>query len=243
MGWLAIEGHGDCFGHTRIKSEGLRIMRFFWRELLCLALAGLCAGCPAAGYVASAFPTGQSIPAAYKGLPNQTCGVMVWADEGVLDDFKSIQLDTAKGLQAKLDSAEKSGVNEVKDVKWVSADRILQYQQNHADVSTEPAEEVAPHLGVSRLIYVEIEDFATHPSDSPDLWRGSVTATVTVVEVADGKGKVAYAERGITATYPDKCPPEGLPNLADDAIYRGTVEKLTSTLGERFVPHEEDAQP
>jgi len=215
----------------------------FRLAMLFLLLAGFCAGCAGAGYVASAFPTGQTVDPAYKGLPNQTCGVMVWADEGVLDDYKSIQIDTAKGLQAKLDMAARAKVKEVENLRWISADRILQYQQNHADTAFEAAEDVAPHLGVSRLIYVEIDDFATHPSDSPDLYRGSVTASVKVIEVANGRGRVAFAERGITASYPDKCPEEGLPNLADDAVYRGTVEKLTSALGERFVPHEEDAQP
>jgi hypothetical protein len=117
----------------------------------------------------------------------------------------------------------------------------LEYQQNHPDIGSEAAEEVAPHLGLTRLIYIEIERFQTHPSNSPDLWRGNMIATVQVIEVKDGEAKVAYSERGVNVVSPKNCPAEGLPNLDDDAVYAATLDQFTGEVGKRFVPHEADA--
>ena len=100
--------------------------------------------------------------------------------------------------------------------------------------------EAAAQLGVTRLIYLEIEQFQTHPNESPDLARGSLTAKLEVIEVNNGHGKVAYTERDVNVVSPENCPPEGLPNLDDGAIYQGTVEAFTSAVGERFVAHEVD---
>jgi hypothetical protein len=206
---------------------------------MCLLLF-LLSGCNAVGYVAAAAQGEDMVEASYKGLAGQKCGVMVWADDGVLDDRQAIQLDTAKGIQLKLQEAAKVNVSEVANITWTSPEQILQYQQNHPETAGEAAEEIAPRLGITRLIYIEVEEFATHPNDSPDLWRGQMTATLKVVEITGTKAKVAYAERGVNAVAPRNCPPEGLPNLDEDAVYKGTVDAFTSEIGKRFVPHEAD---
>ena len=43
-----------------------------------------------------------------------------------------------------------------------------------------PIENIAPRLGVSRLIYIEVEDFSTRAAASISLFRGSMMATVRV---------------------------------------------------------------
>jgi hypothetical protein len=201
-------------------------------------------GCSIVGFVANAVGTNgiQEAPS-YKGLAGQKCGVVVWADEGVIDDYRTIQLDTAKALQIKLEEAAKVKVKEVENIDWMPAEQLLQYQENHADINGEAAEDMAPQLGVTRLIYIEIQDFTTHPSESPDLWRGNMVANVEVIEVNDGKAKIAYTERGISVVSPKNCPVEGLPDLNDTAVYAATLDSFTGELGKRFVPHEIDAGP
>lgn len=212
-----------------------------------LAAAMLCAvtllsGCNVAGWLANVGGGNGTMEAAsYKHLANQTCGVMVWADDGVLEDYQTLQLDAAKGLQAKLEEAAHAKVDEVANINWIPPEQVIAYMQNHSETAGEAVEEVAPRLGVSRLIYVEIQRFDTHPKDSPELWRGSIVANVEVVEVANGKGTVAYSERDLNVVAPKDCPSEGLPNLDENAVYAATVDSFTSELGKRFVPHESDA--
>lgn len=205
-----------------------------------LFLALTVSGCDAVGYVASLASGTEFIAPNYRGLANQKCGIMVWADEGVVDDYSSIQLDVARGLELKLKEADKAKLADAANITWVAPERILQYQQNHPEVSTEAVEEVASRLPLSRLIYIEIDQFQTHPTDSPDLSRGSITATIQVVEVDHGHAKVAYTERNVNVVSPKNCPPEGLPDLDDGEVYQGTLEAFTSAVGQRFVVHEVD---
>jgi hypothetical protein len=211
------------------------------RSLLLIALAAGLTGCNVGGFLANAADLSATVDASYKGLHDQTCGVMVWADDGVLNDFRTLQLDTAKGIQVKLDEAAKVQTAEVMNIKWVPAERILEYQQNNTDISSEAAEVVATRLGLTRLIYIEVEQFQTHPPNSPDLWRGSMIATIQVIEVKDGSAKVVYSERGVSIVSPKNCPEEGLPNLDDDSVYAATLDTFTGEVGKRFVPHEADA--
>jgi len=216
---------------------------------ICLAAAlvsaaALSSGCNVGGFLANAAAgvAGQAtVEASYKNLANQKCAIMVWADEGVLDDYRSLQLDVARGVELKLLSAAKVDVKEVANITWLSPEQVLMFQQNHNDATTEAVEEIAPRLGITRLIYVEIEQFETHPSNSPDLWRGNMIANIEVVEVNGGLGKVVYNERNVKVVSPKDCPEEGLPNLDDQTVYAATVDTFTSEIGKRFVPHEADA--
>jgi hypothetical protein len=213
------------------------------RHLILAALAvlpALLGGCNAVGFLANTAGGEQTVAASYKGLAGQKVGVMVWADDGVVNDYHEIQLDTAKGIQVKLQAAADAKLEEVQNITWVPAEQILQYQQNHPETETDAAEEIAPHLGLTRLIYVEVESFQTHPDISSELSRGAMTGTLSVVEVNGPKGKVAYSERGVNVVAPRHCPPEGLPNLDDAVVYKATVDSFTSEVAKRFAQHDAD---
>jgi uncharacterized protein YbaA (DUF1428 family) len=212
-----------------------------WCICLALALVPFASlGCAPAGYVAAAASGADHIEAAYKGLANQKCAVMIWADDGVVNDFHAIQLDAAHGIQDKLVQAAKANTEEVANITWVPAEKILEYQQNHPGLDAEAIEDVAPNLGITRLIYVEIESFQTRPNDSPDLSRGTMSGTLTVVAVDKGKGKVAYSQRDVSVLYPKNCPPEGLPDLEDAVVYRETLDTFTTEVAKAFIPHDVD---
>src|SRR4051794_15803693 len=71
------------------------------------ATAFLC-GCVALGAAAGKFATIVVKPA-YPGFQNQTAGVMVAADRGLLNDFPALQIDIARGVQKKLEDAAHAG--------------------------------------------------------------------------------------------------------------------------------------
>jgi|GEM_PF-691547 len=197
----------------------------------------LLSSCQVLGLAASTLTGSDTVAAAYKGLAGQKCGVMVWADEVISSDFHNLAIDTANGIQEKLEEGNKAGVTEVKDLTFVPAEKIAAFQQAHAETQFDAVEEVAPKLGVARLVYVEIERFQTQPNESPELLRGTMTASLKVVEIKDGKGKVVYAERNIVVVFPKNCPPEGLPNQSEPVIYRQTIDAATTEISERFIPH------
>jgi hypothetical protein len=97
---------------------------------------------------------------------------------------------------------------------------------------------VAPRLGVSRLIYVEVEDFATRSNMALDLYRGQARATVRVLEIADGQSHEAYVWENVQVSFPPKAPPEGVPNAGDARIYVGTVDAFATEIARLFHPYQ-----
>ena len=55
--------------------------------------------------------------------------------------------------------------------------------------------------------------------------------------VEGGVGKVVYEEAGGTVTFPPTAPPEGIPNVGDARIYRGTVDLVSHVVAQRFYAH------
>jgi hypothetical protein len=199
----------------------------------------LLTGCNVAGVVASAVPTYTK--ARYPGLAGQSVGVMVWADRGILIDWGTIQLDLANAVQTHLQS---STAEEVKGATFpVEPRSIIRYQRDHPGVEALPVTELAPHLGVSRLVYVEVTHFRTRSETQLELFRGTATARVKVVAVdATGGASVAFTEDTIQAVFPPSAPADGVPSLGDRNTYNGTVQVLAEEVARRFVTFEDDGR-
>lgn len=211
-----------------------------WRiALMILAplLALTTAGCDTLGVVASKAMGEQEIAPAYAGLKGQQVAIMVWADEGVTADHPSICADVAGSLADKLQQGVDAKVGELSGTKFVSVERIIRFQQAHPETQADPAEQIAPRLPATRLIYIEIQSLSLHPNASVDLSRGQAIANVKVIEVTGSRAKNVYEDDDVTGVYPTEAPPEGLPNLADEQVYRKSVDALTTELGKLFITH------
>ena len=187
------------------------------------------------GVAASAVP--QYTKAAYPGLAGQSVGVMVWADQGVLIDWGTVQLDLANAIQNQL---QQSQAEEVKGVSYpVEPRSIVKYQRDHPAVGTMPVTDIAPNLGVSRLIYVELAQFRTRSEMELELFRGSATASLKVVAIdPNGVASIAYAEDDLQGVFPDYAPTEGLPNVGDRDTYHGLVQTIAREVVKRLTTTE-----
>ncbi len=203
------------------------------------ALLTVATGCSILG-VAASKGTRTMIKPSYTGLPNQTVGVMVTADDGTKIDYARIQLDLAQSVQAKLQGAQTNKAEELLGTQFpvaASPNAIFAFQSNYPEYEVEPVAKVAPKLGVSRLIYIEIEAFSLNPGDVLELFRGDVSARVTVVEVTGGIGKVVFSD-AVTAVFPEDVGPDGTPNLNRAVTYRGTIDALGTAVVQKFVAYE-----
>lgn len=181
----------------------------------------------------------RPIPPKYTGLKAQSIGVMVWCDRTVRLDYPAIQLDVANAIQRNLQqSAERDKKGELTDAKFpVQPRSIVRFQYENPDTDAAPITVTAPKLGVERLIYVEIEEFYTRPDAQLALFRGTVTATLRVVEVVDGKATVAYVENDLRTLFPPDAPAEGLPGSDDFRVYQATINAFAKEVTHRFITH------
>jgi hypothetical protein len=226
----------------------LRCRGFRWSSpallLLGLVLLPTLSGCVLLGIMGKALPE-QTVPARYSGLSGQTVAVMVWADAtGVQIDWPSIHLDAAHGIQSKLREAQTTGKpKELENTKFtVDPAAVVEYQKDHPELVAESIEDVAPRLGVTRLVYLEIHGFQTRADSAVDLFRGTATGSIKVVEVTNGKARVVFTDDSLRVQFPKLSPEEGMPNTTDDAMYRGTLDALTTQAVLRFIPHPESAE-
>lgn len=207
----------------------------------CVFLLAL-SGCTTIGVAAGKLLPPPTIPAAYKGLANQSVAVMVWAGGGTLIDFPDVRLDLNGSMQNKLVQAQQAKTKELLGTTFpFKPAAIVKMQENHPEFEAQNLTDVAPKIsGVTRVVYIELADLQTRSNASVELFRGSASATMKVIEIENGKGKVAYEESNIPAVFPPKAREEGTPDGNDFAIYRGTVDALSSELAKRFVPHQEE---
>jgi len=210
------------------------------RHLLLTPLL-LIAGCQVFGVIAGKAPP-PTVEAAYVGLVGKDVGVMVWADNSVTRDFPNIQQDLAGGVQAALQTAIQSDskMKELQGTTFVDARKLRRYQKDHPELDASPVEDFAPSVGVSRLIYIQIDDFQTRAANAFELYRGSLTATVRVYEVVDGKAKQAFSDSGVHVVFPEHVTEDGTPNGNDDAMYVGTLRAASFDVAKRFIPHPDE---
>jgi hypothetical protein len=201
-----------------------------------LILAGS-AGCQVLGVVGKMATSGRVAPK-YTGLAGQSIAVMVWADRRVKLEWDRVQADLASQIQTKLYG---NPAKELKDARWPwPAESVVRYQLDHPGIEALPITDVAPKIGVTRLIYVEIHQFSTRAAAAAQMYRGNMNASLKIIEIEGKQGTIGYEESGITTHYPTKSPPEGVLNSNDADIYRGTIAAMAQEIVDRLAGYEPD---
>ena len=197
-------------------------------------------GCQIFGYIASTLPQ-PATPAKYTDLRGQSVAVMVWVTPGVKIEWPQMQLDLANSIQVRLEQAAHAKIHELEGTTFPhTATSIGTMQDNHPDWAFLTIDEIAPKLGVTRVIYIEIESFQTRADASVDLFRGSITGRMKEVHVENGHSIIAHSEDDLHNLFPAKGPDEGALNKTDYDMYRGTLKAFATSIGNLFVPHEEE---
>ena len=213
--------------------------------LLPLTVAGCDQAGAALGVISYALP--KTVDAAYKGLAGQQTVVMVWTDKAVRLDHPELRGEVAAAVQDKLINAQLADKPDA--LKGMTFPFSTTTVEKHQDDSPEwedlPAEQVAAKLYASRLIYVEVTDFQTRSAASLELFRGSMTARLRVVEMTDdGHGKidtkVGYDGGDISVVFPKDSPKDGLPNRRESQIAQGTIDRFADLVAQRFYKHDEE---
>jgi hypothetical protein len=169
--------------------------------------------------------------------------VVVWADDqGLKIDHPRIQFDVSQMVISKLKQQQKTDKpDELKLTSFpVSAGSVARFQEEHTELAGDPIDKIAPMLGTSRVIYIEIKDFQTRSEVSNDLYRGVMSGSISVVEVTNGVGRVVSVDDKVKIKFPRTSPEEGLPNIGDFPIYNGTLDGFATEVAKLFTPHADD---
>ena len=232
-----------------------RTSRLLLRGLpaLCLGLGGMgVAGCVILGAAASKLPA-PTVPAAYDGLAGHTAAIWVWVDPAAALDYPTLSLEIATDLQKRLETArDLGGRRQRKQVEGLSFPyppaSIVRYQVQNPTLNAMAIRDLAPRIGVDRVIYVELAHFTTKGGAVSGLLRGVAELNIDLVEVEGGgpaatrpaagdPATVAFTEQGIRVAFPTKGPSEGTNRITERQVYAGTVDAVAAAVADRFLPH------
>lgn len=208
-------------------------------SVLAVGLMFVATGCTYLGAAAAVMPP-PTVQPQYTRFAGESIAVIVWADRGIRTDWPTIQLDLSNALMGKL-KAETGKKKTLEGATFpLSAQSIARFQEDHPESEFAPIEQTAVKLGVSRLIYVEVDELATRSDTSNELFRGTARGSVKVVEVINGVAAIAYEERDINVAFPPRGPKEGELRGNDYQMYLGVIDALAYRIQNRFVPYEDD---
>jgi len=208
------------------------------RRFASLALIGLfsISGCQILGVIAAKAPPPPVI--AECRLAGQSVSIMVWADQGIELDWPTISRDVAGAMTENLKQAVAAKNEAVLDATFpVAVESVVRWQRDNPGYDALPITSIAPRLGTTRVIYVEINKFSTRTSQTFVLYRGSVSASIKVVEVDGESASVIWEKRDVNVFYPTKGPEDGTPKGNDYQFYVGTITELAAVLSEFLIDY------
>src|SRR5688572_16553731 len=133
----------------------------FITGLALLPLTFLATGCNVLGVAANAMPE-ANVPARYSDLRSHSVAALVWVPRGLEVDYPALRLDLVAAVQGRLQRAQAAGRGELKGATFPHAPATLvRFQEDHPELERSPIVNVAPRLGVQRLIYLELANFQT----------------------------------------------------------------------------------
>jgi hypothetical protein len=207
-------------------------------SVLVLFAATISTGCQILGLAQHMAPP-PTIDAAYKGLDKQQVAVMVWTDRAMAIDWPKLQEDLSRGITTRIKDAAtgKDAPKFLEGATFALPESVTRFQHDHPETDTQDIQTVATRMNVSRLIYLEVTKFETRPESSLELFRGSITANLKILEVSADKAKIVYQRDNIALKYPEKAPDEGAPGMSDVSVYEKTIEACATEIANVFIPH------
>lgn len=212
--------------------------------LIILLLAALMTGgCALLGVAAAKAPP-PTVPAAYDDLAGHTAAVWVWADPRIDLDYPSLWLEVATRLQRTLEAARDAGTarqrRELEALEFtIKPESFGRYKDDPA-IRMTSARTLAARLGVERVIFVEIVEFATQGGMAAGLWRGEATVNVQVfaVDPETREAELVFDDPNRRIAFPDtdSVVPGGT-RLGPDATYAGLVLQIADEVARRFLSH------
>lgn len=204
-----------------------------------LALAGLTliglalGGCQIVGAMAGSerLHGSHDVKAKYSGLAGKNFAVVVAADRAIQSDFPAIVPITTREMTTRL--AENTAAK-----GYLPADEVLKYQARHPGWVAKGPADLAKELGVERVVYVDLSDFALTDPGNPYVYNGVAAGNIHVVE-ADGPtpGEFAFSEP-VRVKFPDfdGLSPSQLPR---EAVMTELARRLIERSAWMFYEHEE----
>lgn len=206
-----------------------------WARLAVVLVAVASAtGCNLIGFaahvIAGDHPGKTKVSAAYRGLANHTAAVLVSTDDYTFFEHPGATAAVCREVSAQL-------VAQIPGVQVIDPVQIQQFHQENPYWNTLPHGDLIKRLGVDRLIYIDVVQFATREPGNAYLWQGVMTANLGVAEAESPNANDFAFATAIQARYPETGS-VGVLNADHDTIQLGLLRVFSGQVMNLFRDHE-----
>ena len=188
-------------------------------------------------YLVSPVMPDKTEDAEYKGMPDSTVAVVVFADPAITYDYPNLreQISSVVGYQLS---------KNVDKVKAVTAERITRFQDLNADWEGMDKTVLGKKLKADFVLNVSVVTFTTLEPGSTYLHRGYLTAQVTLHKCSLPEKEACVWNGGeIQIKYPEKDTTGGDLNGDDREIRNKTILTFAEVLAKKFYKHKIKTDP
>lgn len=193
--------------------------------LLLPLLAGL-TGCQAFAFGAVMWgkePT-KTIVADYPYLTEQEVCVVVRADMETLFEYPQVQWEVADHVRVALEK-------HIEGVTVVEPRRVTDFQRRDPSWESIDPAKLGKRFEATRLLEIALTQYTTREPESPHLYRGYISATISVYNTDYPESEPVYT-KGVQTVYPPNSP--GAWGSGDQAIRRATMEAFAEDVAGKF---------
>ena len=170
------------------------------------------------------------VQAQYQGLEGQTAAVLVAADEYLLFTQPQVPQILTRAVSRELAA-------HVDNIRVVNPQRMAAFQQRNPYWSTTPYTRLIEELDVDRLVIVDLAEYRLHEPGNKHVWRGVITASVSVAEAEQSDPDQLAFSTQVRALFPEDRK-LGLVNVDREQIELGTLKLFSLKVGRIFYDHE-----
>lgn len=170
------------------------------------------------------------VQAQYRGLQGKTVAVLVAADEYVL-------FTQPRAPQLLIQAVSRELAAHVEDIRVVNPQRVAAFQQQNPYWSTTPYTRLIEELDVDRLVVVDLAEYRLHEPGNKHVWRGVITASVSVAEAERSDPDQLAFSTQVRALFPEDRQ-LGLVNADREQVELATLKLFALKVGRVFYNHE-----
>jgi len=200
-----------------------------------LALGGCIAG--AVGAIGQQIERGKKLDvrAAYDGIDDKTCAVIVNADYATLVEHPAVVKNITANISARI-------AQYVKDATVLPPATVLGWQYRTPQWRAMPYGDIAKELGVERLVFIDLYEYRLNPTGNSYLWDGVAGGNIGIVEADSLAPDEFVFTTSIVSKFPDK---EGVgrESARREDIELGLLTLFIQRTSWLFYRHIEDKYP
>ncbi|WP_428389840.1 hypothetical protein [Mucisphaera sp.] len=202
-----------------------------WTAILLIAVLSLStAGCDFFAWMALGYEQTQEVDAAYTGLEGRSVAVLVAADDQIL--FQHPTADRLIGQQVSATLAQA-----VDNIRIAEPSQIRDFIEENPYWETLLPSQLIEGLGVDRLLLVGLYEYRLHEPGNAHVWRGIMSADISVIEAeAEDPDNASFATV-IEAEYPT-VNEIGVINSDSQSIEFGLLQTFAVKTANLFRKHE-----